>query len=630
MTTQQETIETTLKNVTRGGQILLHNLRMIGQVVKKVLLWLLPVGCLASVLWFFWTTEPYTRYLGEQWLWAKCALFLGNAHHTQAFLFPDGHVMAVFPQSLINSPVIQETIGHVKEKGWQALDVGFFVYALSVILTLLWLQRRGDRQTANKPVRGDKLGSVSEVRKILKRNHRNSAFTLGLEQLPLPRFSEQQHFLFHGTTGSGKSTAIKELLEHIRRRGERAIVYDKSCNLVKEFYCPERDQLMNPLDSRGVDWSLWRECRDKADFESLAAAQIPMPPSTQDPFWINAARTIFAAAAYRMRTEKNPKIVPLLRYLLTADIEELQNLLRGTEAETLMSEKTEKTAISIKSVLATYLKSLCYIKDGDNPFSIRQWVQDDTAKDWLFISSLGDKHESLKPLITAWLDIAVNALLSLPEKPSRRIWIILDEIASLHRLPYLTAGLSEARKFGGCFVVGLLSIAQLAEVYGQEGAKALSALLNTRLMFRQPDPDVAHWSARNLGKTIIEEVQEGISYGANTLRDGVSLNRVEREKPVVIDSEIMALPDLTCYVRLPGQYPITQLHIPYVARPEKNTPFVARDFEQDNLRQEVMQLTEELAVPVTEQTSSPLKKPHSMTMMKNTEKEETSSIDVFR
>ncbi len=67
-----------------------------------------------------------------------------------------------------------------------------------------------------------------------------------------------------------------------------------------------------------------------------------MPVSTQDPFWVNAARTIFAAAAYRLRKEKNPKILPLLRYLLTADIQELQSLLKGTEAETLISEKTEK------------------------------------------------------------------------------------------------------------------------------------------------------------------------------------------------------------------------------------------------------------------------------------------------
>ncbi|MCD8573651.1 MAG: type IV secretion system DNA-binding domain-containing protein [Gammaproteobacteria bacterium] len=80
------------------------------------------------------------------------------------------------------------------------------------------------------------------------------------------------------------------------------------------------------------------------------------------------------------RTSKNPSLLRLLRNLLTADIGELKALLAGTEAETLMSEKIEKTAVSIKSVLATYLKSLCFLTEGNEPFSIRRWVEDDQQK----------------------------------------------------------------------------------------------------------------------------------------------------------------------------------------------------------------------------------------------------------
>jgi type IV secretory pathway TraG/TraD family ATPase VirD4 len=137
-------------------------------------------------------------------------------------------------------------------------------------------------------------------------------------------------------------------------------------------------------------------------------------------------------------------------------------------------------------------------------------VQEDSASSWLFISSLGDKHESLKPLITAWLDIAANALLSLTPKPSRRVWVILDELTSLQRLPYLTTALSKARKFGGCFVVWIQSYAQLAKVYGHEGAREISSPLNTRFMFRVPDPEIAQWSAKNLGERTLEDVQESI------------------------------------------------------------------------------------------------------------------------
>ena len=408
----------------------------------------------------------------------------------------------------------------------------------------------------------------------------------------MPRLAELQHILVHGTTGTGKSTVIKALLDHIRRRGERAVIYDKSCNLVSQFYQPEQDHLLNPLDKRGADWSIWQECRDKTDFDNLAAALIPMTPTAQDPFWVNAARTIFAAAAFRLRQKENPQILPLLRYLLTADIGQLQSLLRGTEAESLMSEKAEKTAISIKSVLATYLKSLCYIHDHDNPFSIRQWIQDDHTREWLFISSTGDRHESLKPLITAWLDIAINTLLSLPENPDRRIWVILDELGSLQQLPYLTSALAEARKFGGCFVVGIQSMAQLGKTYGHEGGREISSLLNTRFLFRAPDPEMAQWSARNLGETTLEEVREGISYGANTIRDGVSIQRVEVQKPVVPASEILKLSNLSCYVRLPGNYPITRLTMMPVTRLENQPGFIVRELEVDPLHEEIQELAQ--------------------------------------
>ena len=54
--------------------------------------------------------------------------------------------------------------------------------------------------------------------------------------------------------------------------------------------------------------------------------------------------------------------------------------------------------------MAAYLKSLRYVVDNENNFSIRDWIKNDQASEWLFISSVEKKHEVLKPLITTWLD----------------------------------------------------------------------------------------------------------------------------------------------------------------------------------------------------------------------------------
>ncbi len=87
-----------------------------------------------------------------------------------------------------------------------SLWVGLIDYFVTVILTVVWLYRRGLLQGAQRHIKGDYLGSVDEVKQLICRNQKQSDLILGVERLPLPQFSEMQHFLFHGTTGSGKST----------------------------------------------------------------------------------------------------------------------------------------------------------------------------------------------------------------------------------------------------------------------------------------------------------------------------------------------------------------------------------------------------------------------------------------
>lgn len=570
------------KFFTRGGQITLHNIRMWMQITNKLLLIGIIIFTVTAIPFGFYNITAYERYVASQYVWSQVLPIVDNKIETD-FIQPNGHHVKVRYIDIAQSHLAKEVIRHVSLKIIYASLAGLFSAIMATLCISLWLKRRGRVQTEDISIRGDKIQPKDILKNEIQR--KKQASDLHLAGLSLIKNKETAHTFFHGTTGTGKSTSIKELLDQIRARGDRAILFDKSCNFLEEFYQPTHDFLLNPLDNRTQNWDLWLECRDAADFESIAAAQIPMPLSDQDPFWVNAARMIFASAAYEMRHDKDRSVFKLLRYLLTADLGVLEKYLKGTVAETLVSKTVEKTATNIKSVLATYLNSLKYVKEGKNPLSIRKWVQNDKASNWLFITSLGDRHETLKPLITSWLDIAVNSLLSLPPEDDRRIWFILDELTALQKLPYLTQALSEARKFGGCFVIGIQNYAQLQKLYGISGAKEISSLLNTRFLYRQSDPEIAEWSAKNLGETIVQEVHEGISYGANTLRDGISINRVETRKPLVSYSEIMSLSDLSCYVRLPGDFPVTKINFIYKKRPRVNQGFIMRALDEDKMKE---------------------------------------------
>jgi type IV secretory pathway TraG/TraD family ATPase VirD4 len=181
-----------------------------------------------------------------------------------------------------------------------------------------------------------------------------------------------------------------------------------------------------------------------------------------------------------------------------------------------------------------------------------------------------------------WLDIAANSLMSLTPSHERRIWLIFDELASLHKLPYLPNAFAQSRKFGGCLVAGIQSISQLRKVYGQNAADEISTMCNTRIFFRSPSNEAAVWTSKELGQHEIEEMREGISYSESAMRSGISINKQIVQKDLVSPAEIMRLHALEAYIRLPGELPIAKIKLKYKTRSTDVTPFIARKIiEQD-------------------------------------------------
>ena len=308
------------------------------------------------------------------------------------------------------------------------------------------------------------------------------------------------------------------------------------------FFDPRRDVLMNPLDARAPRWSPFLEARTPRDFDMMAAALIPQQKDTVDPFWVTAARQLFSngAGVFWNRGVTENKV--LVDHLLKTDLTALAEAMEGTVAQSIVDPENPKTALSVRAMLTANLSALEFLPDTGEPFSIREWIADEERGGFLFLTSRGDQHASLRGLISTWLEIAVNAMLSLAQSDGRRIWVILDELPTLHQVPSLQPGLAESRQFGGCFVLGVQVASALRDLYGRNGAETISGLCGTRVVLAAPDRDTAQWSADSLGRSEVEEVAEGYSYGANTIRDGVSLTPRREPRSLALPSEIMRLP----------------------------------------------------------------------------------------
>lgn len=563
------------KHYTRGGQISFHNLRMWDQITKTLVmiclvLWVMFSGVLT---WLFTSGEMLAQTLSYHY-----ARFLDVVGQKHTFTIPyHGHSLKQTVAVITHHPFYARTADVCLHLFYKAALISFFAsLALGGILTVYFV-RKGKQQSGNQFIRGSQIQKNEVVKRQIIKNKANSDITI--DGFPLIKNSEVQHLLVHGTVGTGKSQLIMKILDCLRSRGDRVIVYDKGCSFIPHYFREGTDVLLNPFDARCANWDMWLEAPRDSDFENMAESLIPMHGES-DPFWVNAARTVFTSVAIRMRHDPEQSLDKLLKLLLTSEFSNLEQYLTGTAAATLVNGKIEKTAISIRSVITTYLKSLqslSGLKENENQdFSIRDYILDDKQSGWLFISSNGEQHKSLKPLMSMWLAMASLTMLSLTPDPNRRIWVICDELPSLHKLPLLGETIAEVRKFGGCFLLGMQSFSQLDKVYGRCGAAELFDLLNTRFFFRSPSSDMARLVSSELGEEDLDESRENYSYGANSVRDGISLGTQRIARPIVSYPEILELPNLACYVRLPGEYPVTRLDLQHCQRDHVADPLTQR------------------------------------------------------
>ena len=466
----------------------------------------------------------------------------------------------------------------------QYMAIGCGVFVTCCYLGATWyIGRVGKRESEDEYLSGMQLTEdIGKVNRLLKSTGQSSDLAVG--GLHLLMNAEVMNMLIHGTIGVGKSTIMRHLMTYIRARGDRAIIYDSGGTFIESHYNPKTDFILNPHDERCANWQLWDECEDVTDYENLSGSLIPIEGDS-DPFWVSSSRTIFADTAMRMASDPDRNIEKFLMVLLSLDMKSLREYLKKTPSANLVEEKIEKTAISIRSVVTNYAKSLRFLqgldKSGKPSFTIKSWMLDEEYDhSWLFISTIARQRPSVRPLISMWLSLATMYLQSMGENSERRVWFLYDEIANLQKIPEFNGVLAEGRKFGGCFVIGIQNMPQLINIYGQQVAKSIFDLLNTRFYGRSPSSEVATMVETDLGTQRRREARVQNSYGLDQVRDGISIGKDKVKEPIVDYTEIMRLSNLKFYVRMPADdIPVVKLALKYKPYAKKHQNVLPRNIK---------------------------------------------------
>lgn len=581
-----------MKILLRGGQTTIHSIRMLKQVIWSLVKISLLIVVLTTLIKTFNIIDLYHIKIIILHYYGIFLTEIGNGSNIISFLNNSGYKVRLTALEIASNPLMLES----KANSYQVIKNSFrssiLIAIISSLFLIIFFMIRGILMAKKKNISGNKLVSANYLTKLsLLDNYLRANFSaLKLGKIPYPYNASKTHTIITGASGTGKTVLMTDLVNQIRKKHKKTIIYDKMGVYTKLFYDPNKgDILLNPLDERSPYWNIIEEGVDISDYETIAKAFIPEKTSNSDPYWENAARIVFAESMKylkRMRMNNNGS----LKEVFFSEDEELFNKIIKSSGllKKILPEESERTTGSILSVMASYVSSLQYLDDecatNKVPFSIRKWVEDDKASGFLIIPSKANQHESLKPLISAGLEIAINSLLSLRQNNNREIYILLDELPSLHYLPSLQTGLSESRQFGGNFIISLQLMSQLKSVYGIDRATSISGLCRNRVVFSTPDEDTARWCSSTLGKSEVEEIREGFSYGSSEIRDGININKNIQIKPIVSATDIMDLENLNFYLKFSNNFPLTRQKLAIKNYKTISQSFIpARDSANNNL-----------------------------------------------
>lgn len=560
------------ENFTRGAEIWLHQTRMMFMSGLLVFGFAVVMGFAAIYLgltiWLSnvegYYTQKYYEASFKQWLWkdkARVKVIIDDkeqevsADYAKAAssIFKDNALWKLYVLTLI----------------------GLFCGAASFAGIMWYLTKYGDSKMKDDHLRGGKLTDGDSLKDALIKN--NDASTYTLADIPLRKGSESYHIGIIGAQGTGKTVAIMDILDQLRRNGKKVAVYDPTGQFIECFYREGKDVILNPLDARSPRWTPWNEVRDSYDYMNLAEDLLPLPPGSSDPFWALAGRQIFEDICLKLAEAGRTKNAVLYKSVALAELDKVYEMLKGTAGASYVSPSVEKTGQSIRMVVINALKSFKFLHDDGPSFSLRDWIDDDDTDSWVFISSRESQKPVLKPLISLWMGILIRYSMELKPIYGTRHWLVFDELAGLHRLEMLDTGMTNLRKFGVPIVAGFQLYPQIQEIYGDAQAKTIISQFQTKLVLRVGEGDTAEALAKDFGKAEVDEKEETYSYGINAQRDGVSVFARRNMRDIVLSSEIRYLPDLTGYYTIPADYPVAKVKYTYKERDKVAIGFVGRD-----------------------------------------------------
>jgi type IV secretion system protein VirD4 len=180
----------------------------------------------------------------------------------------------------------------------------------------------------------------------------------------------------------------------------------------------------------------------------------------------------------------------------------------------------------------------------------------------IVVFKLDDERRSVVgPLLAAAIHLMIVGNLSTPRKDP--LIISLDELPSI-KLDRLPQWINEYRSNGACFILGIQSLDQLYDIYGDKMGAAIASACSTHVLFNPGNHKTAEDYSKRYGEkeVLIKNRTTGRSLGGQMSRS-ISWSENLQKMPVISADEILKFPQGKCVITSPGYSSGGQTSIPY-------------------------------------------------------------------
>lgn len=383
-------------------------------------------------------------------------------------------------------------------------------------------------------IRGRRLRQDASARKFLRHYLAGVGKPVpdGLWLVPhvqLPSAAESYNVLAIGTQGAGKTGMLRAWLEQLIARGDRIIVHDVKGDMTAGLPA-DRYILVAPHDARSAAWDIARDITDRA--AALEFATRSIKAARADSMWADGARALWADAIVSLaRKHGRSWTLRDLYELLTSPPATIKSELEASgaaSAELISFDESggvQRTSMSL--LITLWVAALTTLKPlvdawAEIPlarrFSLSQWLSERGSLPKTIIIQKSAEYPELSSLVGGLLVERLAALVlapGRPRNPSRKVALVLDELAELGELRRLPNLLSVGREVGVMTIAAIQDLGQLVETYGETTARTLEARCGIKVIGRLTAGDTAERISKVLiGDRLIQFV-EAAQAGAN-------------------------------------------------------------------------------------------------------------------